>query len=87
MTPRQRLRGAQDAFEVSIEALIVLRDAEKFNADEVEQIILFSDTCDELLDMWEDAVLNGKDPPDLMDAFNVTLGKLIEYKLRGQNDG
>ena len=77
--PKNDLLFAQNAFLRTVNSLTILRDAGKFDEGEIIEIKALISTGDRLLDIWTDAVLEGKEIPP-SDVFETILLQLIAYK-------
>jgi len=83
LTPRAELRIAQVSFEKTVDSIIILKDAEKFNDDEWEDIIKLVDSGEELLTQWTLAVIR-EEIPTVKDKFYAVLNQLRKYKRGGE---
>lgn len=84
---KAELLFAQKVFLRTVNSLTLLREAEKFDDGEIDSIKVLINSGDSILDQWTDAVLEGKEAPGIVDAFDIVLQELIDYRKRGEKDG
>jgi hypothetical protein len=82
LTPKQEVRVYQRTFEEVVDALVILRKADKFDDNEWNKILLLMDEGEILLVRWTDAVIQGE-IPTMIDKFRALLNELIEYQKKG----
>ena len=68
------------AFLGTLKTINVLKEANRFDAEELDEIRAFANAGNEILLQWE-AV--GGTTPEPLDTFEVILKELIVYRLRG----
>lgn len=84
--PRADLVASQKIFAATVDSLTALQQAGKFSAGQAEQISIFVDIGDGLLDQWLIAVKSGVTSPDIIKSFQEVLNKLIEYQIQKGGD-
>ncbi|KKL67466.1 hypothetical protein LCGC14_2134680 [marine sediment metagenome] len=85
--PRARLESDIINFTAVVNTLRILKEADKFEPDEIEQISALINTANKLLDKRAEAIIAKEEPPDVFDALNIITAELIKYQLKGQSDG
>ena len=76
---------AQNTFLRTVNSLTILRDAGKFDEEEVAKIKVLIKTGEAILDEWTESVLAGKDPPSTISVFETILLELIRYGKEDEN--
>lgn len=80
VTPEQQLYNHKLAFLGTLKTINVLKEANRFDADELKEIRAFANAGNEILLQWE---VVGGTTPEPLGAFEVILRELIAYRLRG----
>ena len=86
LDPKAELLFSQKTFLRIVNSLTILREAGKFDDAEIERIKFLVNSGDNILDQWTLAVLEGRESPDIIDAFDIVLRELIKYKERGESN-
>lgn len=83
VTPNARLKVVYETYTDVVNSLTELKEAGRFDENEVKRIAALVITGDKLLDKYYEAVKNKKDF-DNIDALYIIIGQLLEYK-RSEN--
>lgn len=87
LTPRTELKYADISYTRIVNSLTILKEAGKFSEDDIDNIIVFTESGYALLKKWTQSVKSGTRPPNTIDAFNIVIENLIKYKLEGEGNG
>ena len=79
--PRANLVASQKVFVATVDSLTVLLEADKFTAEEANEIGIFINLGGQYMTQWAASVKAGQSNPGIVQSFQVVLNKLIEYQL------
>ena len=79
--PRANLVASQKVFVATVDSLTVLLEADKFTAEEANEIGIFINLGGQYMTQWAAAVKAGQSNPGIVQSFQVVVNKLIEYQI------
>jgi hypothetical protein len=84
LSPRKQLRNAQETFHRTERILYILKEADKFNDEEVNNIHIALSSGFAILEKWRLAILNDEPTLRFIDLIETITDRLIYYQILGE---
>jgi len=81
VTPERQLHNSQLIFLSTVKTINILKEAGRFDQEEIDEIKVFANAGNKILIQWEVA---GGPTLDLLEAFETALAELTSYKIKGR---